>query len=765
MAHEPSPIDPVTGTLARVQDLLAQGEYDGALSEILAKLGEKLASGTQVELEIMRLDALAGLGRWTDCIELGAAALALIPGADHEYASRVHGVLGYAHMRLGSVRKAETHLRAAVHILTWDHDDPSGALREQRRLSLMFKNLGLWQQAEFELQKAIDTADAHGFERESGSLRVNLAIVLVKTGKLDRALKVLDDALPYLHRVGVTKWLLSADLVRANLLRITGHPSRALDTLLPALQVCRDQQYSREEAITLEYMGDCYFAQREFKKALEQYELAFKIAEATAPEGDIIPELCHRMGEAMIRLGDANAAIVLCERGLRVARASSDRYEECATHRVYAMAHRAAGNFRKGLRIADEGIDLGRQYEIPYELGRTLVWAGEMRIEDSSSDEQAHGRRQLWEARGMFDRMGLTQWVRSIDRLLGFEAPEEVAPEHATLSGLDDLGDLDRGALRFGIITCNAQIREAVEILQSVAPSQIPVLITGESGVGKELLAQALHQMGPRRKGPFVPLNCGAISVNLLDSEFFGHERGAFTGAVTSREGLLAASDKGTLFLDEVADLPLQVQAALLRVLETGEVRAVGRDDVRKVDIRIVAATNAGLEDLVARGLFRQDLFYRLNGIRVMVPPLREREEDIRALFRYFWSQLTASAKKRLRVDDAVETLLCAYEWPGNVRELRNEIARVIALAPAGSLVGPEAVLPQLRSKDVVSLRRDRDRRDDTLEEREQILLALRAHRGNKAEAARSLGGMKRTTLIYKIERLGIRPEEYQKKD
>jgi transcriptional regulator with PAS, ATPase and Fis domain len=325
----------------------------------------------------------------------------------------------------------------------------------------------------------------------------------------------------------------------------------------------------------------------------------------------------------------------------------------------------------------------------------------------------------------------------------------------------DSAEGVDAGAFRFGIISCNPKIAEAVEVLQSVAPSQIPVLITGESGVGKELLAQALHQMSPRRKGPFVAVNCGAISINLLDSEFFGHERGAFTGAVTSREGLLASSDKGTLFLDEVGDLPLQVQAALLRVLETGEIRAVGRDDVRRVDIRIVAATNAGLEELVARGTFRRDLFYRLNGIRVTVPPLREREEDIGVLFRFFWSQACASAKKRLKVDERVESLLCSYGWPGNVRELRHEVARAVALAPDGSTVGPEAFLVQLKHRDVGSMRRERERDEEVLGERQQILVALRAHRGNKAEAARSLGGMKRTTLIYKMERLGIRPEEY----
>jgi DNA-binding NtrC family response regulator/tetratricopeptide (TPR) repeat protein len=665
-------------------------------------------------------------------------------------------------MRTGAVRDAESHFRASIHILTWDLDDPVEALRQQRRLSLMFLALGSWHQARFEMEKAIEIADENGIERESAALRVNLAIVLFKSGLLSRVQTALDGAESHLSHLGQEKWLMHVGLVRGNYLCVTGHSTKALELLLPALQRTRDQQYSREEAIALEYIGDCFLAQREFEKALENYRLSLRIAESYAPDGDIIPELCHRMGEAMIRLGDPNAAIVLCERGLRVARASNDRYEECATHRVYAMAHRAAGNPKKALRIADEGIDLGRQYEIPYELGRTLAWAGEMRLQDAASEEQTHGRRQLWEARGIFERMGLAQWVRSVDRLLGFDPQEETASEQSGPSAITGLGDLDRGALRFGIVTCNDKICDAVEILQSVAPSQIPVLITGESGVGKELLAQALHQMSPRRKAPFVPLNCGAISVNLLDSEFFGHERGAFTGAVASREGILASSDKGTLFLDEVGDLPLQVQAALLRVLETGEVRAVGRDDVRKVDIRIVAATNADLEDLVGRGLFRQDLFYRLNGIRVTVPPLREREEDIKALFRYFWSQLTSSAKKRLKVDEAVESLLCAYNWPGNVRELRNEVARVVALAAEGSVVGLDAFLPQLKQKDVGSLRRERDRREDQSEERDQIILALRAHRGNKAEAARSLGGMKRTTLIYKIERLGIRPEEYQ---
>jgi transcriptional regulator with PAS, ATPase and Fis domain len=271
--------------------------------------------------------------------------------------------------------------------------------------------------------------------------------------------------------------------------------------------------------------------------------------------------------------------------------------------------------------------------------------------------------------------------------------------------------------------------------------------------------------MSDRRKGPFVAINCGGIATSLLESEMFGHERGAFTGAIASREGLIASADKGTLFLDEIADLPLPAQASLLRVLESGEVRPLGKDDLRKVDIRIVAATNAQLEDAVARGVFRQDLFFRLNGVRVTLPSLRDREEDVRALFRYFWTQACAAAKKSLRVASEVEPMLAAYEWPGNVRELRHEIARAVALAPNNSIVTPEHFLPGQRQKDTFALRRERERRQALDVERDEILAALRAHRGNKTEAARSLGGMKRTTLIYKMERLGIRTEEYEVKE
>ena len=573
---------------------------------------------------------------------------------------------------------------------------------------------------------------------------------------------MLERATHFIALAAAPQWEIHKTLIHANYLRIIGHPIKALELLAPTLEATRAKSYSREEAICQEYTGDCHLAQRAYTRAMAHYQAAQTIAEATAPNGDLIPELGHRLAECMVQLGDSNGAIIACDRGLRVALATGDRYEECATQRVLAMAHRAAGNPTKSIRIAEEGVELGRRYEIPYELARTHYWLGEARLQSSDEDEQVRGRQNLWSARDIVETLGLKQWLKQIDLLLGFEESPEASPtEERGLAAISGLEALDRGALRFGVVTVSPEVSEAVATILSIAPSRIPVLITGPSGTGKELLANALHQMSDRRKQPFVPVNCAALAPGLLDSELFGHERGAFTGAVATRDGLLASADGGTLFLDEVGELSPAAQATLLRVLESGELRRVGTDEIRNIDVRIVAATNASLEEMVERGTFRRDLYYRLAGTPVSLPALAEREEDIVVLFRYFFAEATAAAKKRLTVAPEVETLLRAYNWPGNVRELKNEVARAVAMAENGTLLGREAFLPRVRARSEVALRRERDIAGQDAAERSSILVALRAHRGNKADAARSLGGMKRTTLLYKIDRLNIRPEEY----
>ncbi|MBC5764043.1 sigma-54-dependent transcriptional regulator [Ramlibacter albus] len=225
-------------------------------------------------------------------------------------------------------------------------------------------------------------------------------------------------------------------------------------------------------------------------------------------------------------------------------------------------------------------------------------------------------------------------------------------------------------------------------LVAKVAPTDSTVLITGESGTGKGVTARAIHQQSQRAGKPFIPVNCGAIPENLLESEFFGHVKGAFTGADRARKGLFLEADKGTIFLDEIGELPLELQVKLLHVLEAREIRPLGSEQVRKVDVRIVAATNRDLKAMVAEGRFREDLYFRLSGFHITVPPLRERRDDIPALIKYL---LARGAERfgvsgKLSIEPDAEELLIAYDWPGNVRELENVLQRATILADQGRI-------------------------------------------------------------------------------
>ena len=226
---------------------------------------------------------------------------------------------------------------------------------------------------------------------------------------------------------------------------------------------------------------------------------------------------------------------------------------------------------------------------------------------------------------------------------------------------------------RFGIIGTSPLLDRAIDIARQVSPTDITVLITGESGVGKEVFPQIIHQLSSRKHGPYIAVNCGAIPEGTIDSELFGHEKGSFTGAHEARKGYFEVVSGGTIFLDEVAELPLSTQVRLLRVLETGEFIKVGSSKVQKTDVRVVAATNVDIPQAISEGKFRQDLFYRLNTVPIYIPPLRERKEDILLLFRKF--TIDFAEKYRMppvELEDDAKQLLINYRWPGNIRQLKN---------------------------------------------------------------------------------------------
>jgi two-component system response regulator PilR (NtrC family) len=297
------------------------------------------------------------------------------------------------------------------------------------------------------------------------------------------------------------------------------------------------------------------------------------------------------------------------------------------------------------------------------------------------------------------------------------------------------------------------------DMIARVARSQAPVHIFGESGTGKELVAKLIHESGPRREGPFVPVNCGAIPTELMESELFGHKRGSFTGAVSDKKGLIQSAEGGTLFLDEIADLPLHMQVKLLRVIQEKAVRPVGEQLEVGVDVRVLSATHKSLSKLVAEGKFREDLFYRVNVIELRVPSLRERPEDVRELAEAVLRRLGRRMKIEppMLGEDALEALE-TYAFPGNVRELENILERAITLSTAGEVRASDI---QLRDNPGHSSAAESAQSGaalgDHLEEieRDAIIKALEQTRFNKTAAAKVLG-MSFRALRYRIKKLGI---------
>lgn len=244
--------------------------------------------------------------------------------------------------------------------------------------------------------------------------------------------------------------------------------------------------------------------------------------------------------------------------------------------------------------------------------------------------------------------------------------------------------------LRFGIVGNTEELNRAIDVAMQVAPTDLSVLVTGESGVGKESFPQIIHQFSRRKHGPYIAVNCGAIPEGTIDSELFGHEKGAFTGAISDRNGYFAEANGGTIFLDEVGELPLSTQARLLRVLETGEYIKVGSSKVQKTDVRIVAATNVDFSEAIAEDRFREDLYYRLNTVPIKVPPLRERPNDIPLLFRKFAADFAEKYHMpAIQLNDAARQLLVAYSWPGNIRQLKN-ITEQISIIETNRDITPE---------------------------------------------------------------------------
>jgi DNA-binding NtrC family response regulator len=371
-----------------------------------------------------------------------------------------------------------------------------------------------------------------------------------------------------------------------------------------------------------------------------------------------------------------------------------------------------------------------------------------------------------------FQLTELLEAIRArLSRVSTQNAMAQAAVQASGALGATGRGGVEAVRTQPGMVLLDASMREIYRQLEQVAHSQLNVLVLGETGSGKEVLARSLHDLSPRRAAPFLPLNCAALNEQLLEAELFGHEKGAFTGAVQARPGLFETAQGGTLFLDEVGELPASIQTKLLRVLEERKILRVGGRVPKAVDVRFVAATNRNLKQAIAERTFREDLFYRLNGMSFTLPPLRERRSEIRPLCQVFATRacVVHGRPPGVVISERALQRLEQHAWPGNVRELKNVIERAVVLCNAPELgvehlppelsepTQPEAAAPPgLEQQPEVALdASERLRREMAELERQRVLEALEQSGGNQGLAAEKLG-MSRRSLVYRLSAFGL---------
>jgi DNA-binding NtrC family response regulator len=516
-----------------------------------------------------------------------------------------------------------------------------------------------------------------------------------------------------------------------------------------ALRASRGAGRPRKVALALEFLAETYTEEGRPAEALPLLEEALEIATPLASHGDLVMEILRRRGEAKLAIGNREDGLVDLRRAIALCGARGEIRERLLAERAFHMAfgvpvEEAATRMET---VLNELQRIGDRFE----YARTAC----LLLEDGRFDVARHPWLSDAQAAAThyFSSMGLKVWKERLQRVVGHAVRmrPEVAEPTSTSS---------QASLR----TRSPVFEQALDAARLAAQSRDPALIVGETGVGKEVIARLVHRWSARAAGPLIGINCSAIPGNLIESELFGHVRGAFTGAERDRPGLFESANNGTVLLDEIGDLPAEVQAKLLRFLDHYEFHRVGEHRMRSVDVRILAATHKDLWKLAQEGVFREDLLFRLNVFCIEVPPLRQRREDIPALVEQFLSEESRSTLP-IKVSPDLRRWLESYDWPGNVRELRN-LCRYLAVRGWGKPeIGPRDLPPKLQATCLEFLSGaslSPFEREKLELERAQILRALQQS-GGEITAASHILGLSRNFVARKIREHGIDRETFQR--
>jgi DNA-binding NtrC family response regulator/tetratricopeptide (TPR) repeat protein len=720
---------------------LARGEAQSAVAHARELLRETptAADGLRAGLLLECARGEFALGRIDEATTSAGRALELADRLnDQSKSAAALTLLGITAYRRGDLLIARDYAEQALGLYRRLGDEAHAAVA-RNNIGLIHKQLCEWDSALACFRSVLETRQKLGLYAETVVPLMNMGIVHQKMGEWAAAEEHYRACESVLVQVGNDILLSRVYIGLGNVARLQRKFPEAETQLLAALDRARRNAANREEVLALEFLGELDFDRGRPERAVARYHEAMVLAERSAPEGDLIVEIERRRAEALVALGRLDEAERSLDRATRLARLTDDKLE-------HAIAHRVAG---------EVSVARGRRLDArqSWEQAATLLAACRERFESArvqlllarSTDDARAARTHALRACSLFAEVGSTHWQEQAEvELARVMGPGPVASPTRSDSLL---GKRHRAP---GLVAASNAMRTVEALARRAAVTELSVLITGETGTGKELVARTIHSQSPRAARPFLAVNCGALRADLALSQLFGHRKGAFTGAHAEGVGLVEAAHGGTLFLDEAGELPLDVQVTLLRFLESGEYLRLGETQVRRADVRIIAATNRVLRGGDAERMFRRDLLYRLNEIEIRLPALRERGEDIVPLAKHFLSFYGGLDGPRLSHDG--ESLLVSYGWPGNVRELENVMKRLTALHADSGELDARAILPLLADPP----QRASEQADRRANERDEIVTAWRQAHGNKSRLA-DLLGISRKTLYARLKRLDLK--------
>ncbi len=626
------------------------------------------------------------------------------------------------------------------------------------------RQLCRWASADSSARAAIGLAARLGNAHQENHAKRALALCLMKRGNLPEALVLALECADEAATRGSVVQSAFARLLVSMISTMCGHFERAREAAVGIGRDYANGPVARAAFLAVEFHGDALLEHGEAEPALALFDGAWQDALALNPRGDIVAELRRRRAECFYLLGKHERAYHEAVEAIAHCKELGDRYEEAATYRVIASAAGALGRIDEAQKLFDQGFAMYDDIETPYEWGKLWmsygVWvaslaAGHRRSLSGANEafkaaiehfERIGAEFKLSEAKKLFAELQATVAHEGAELL---EVGRRVRPQRRPRRDVELMRRSQRALDNFGTVTCDRTILDMLEELERIATSSLPVLILGESGTGKELIARGVHQLSGRT-GSLVDVNCSAVPENLLESEFFGHVVGSFTSAVRDKEGLFESAHHGSAFLDEIGEMSLDMQAKLLRFLETNEVRKVGQTVSRRVDVRIIAATNRERVKLQNGDGFRSDLYFRIAHAVYVLPPLRERGDDVDLLVDHFLRAFCEEGRKSVTLSSSARDRLVTSSWPGNIRQLRGVMSKLVIQAAPGHVVTPREI-PECDALGVAS-----SLQGELLDqEKRKIVEALGRAQFIKADAARLLG-MSRTTLITKMKRMGI---------